>query len=154
MHIIQQVLSLRYSRSCRNIVFQCFVSFLSNSTILPFSLMLAGSLINMVCTNIDQTIFSRRHHHYVYRAFLGALDFCLAAGSHQQLAHHHPDSNIPGSKWSQAPVGELNIYVDDKLAYSSGGVASDITKPFNVHVDLTGALNIRIECARVVGIMV
>lgn len=55
----------------------------------------------------------------------------------------------PNEGWNTSPkvdaIGELKVYTDDKLVYSSGGVSSDITKPIFVNVDLTGALKVRIE---------
>lgn len=55
----------------------------------------------------------------------------------------------PSSKWNDKAksenVGNVKIYADDKLVYTSGAIASDITGPIPVQVDLTGVLNLRIE---------
>lgn len=55
----------------------------------------------------------------------------------------------PNEGWNTSPkadaIGQLKVYADEKLVYSSGGVASDITKPIFVNVDLTGVLKVRIE---------
>ncbi|QAY66361.1 stalk domain-containing protein [Paenibacillus protaetiae] len=55
----------------------------------------------------------------------------------------------PSLDWSKKPksdnVGDLKLYADDKLIYSSGAIASDIQEPIKVDADLKGALKLRVE---------
>lgn len=55
----------------------------------------------------------------------------------------------PSSKWNQLAkndnLGNIKIYADDKLVYTSGAVASDLTAPISIKLDLTGVLNLKIE---------
>ena len=41
-------------------------------------------------------------------------------------------------------IGRLKIDAEDKLVDDSGAIASDITQPVKVEVDLTGALKVQI----------
>jgi hypothetical protein len=54
----------------------------------------------------------------------------------------------PNNQWSkeseQSDIGQLQIYGDGKLLYDSGPVASDITDPISVNVDLTGVMKLEI----------
>ncbi|GMK40609.1 hypothetical protein PCCS19_36650 [Paenibacillus sp. CCS19] len=56
---------------------------------------------------------------------------------------------VPGEQWSTAPSqtefsGSLEVFVDDVSVYKSGHIASNITEPIKVNVDLTGALKVKI----------
>jgi len=55
---------------------------------------------------------------------------------------------VPSDYWNELgkkdDIGNLKIYADDKLVYESGAIASDITQPVKVSVDLTGVLKIKI----------
>lgn len=55
----------------------------------------------------------------------------------------------PSSKWNGKAktdnIGSVKIYADDKVVYTSGAVASDLTEPLVVRLDLTGVLNLRVE---------
>jgi NPCBM/NEW2 domain./Copper amine oxidase N-terminal domain. len=56
---------------------------------------------------------------------------------------------IPSKEWSTAPSqtdfsGSLEVFVDDVSVYKSGKIASNITEPIKVNVDLTGANKVKI----------
>jgi len=54
----------------------------------------------------------------------------------------------PHEAWSEGlseNIGSLKIYADDKLIYESGTIASNITTPVKVNVDVKGVLKVKIE---------
>lgn len=54
----------------------------------------------------------------------------------------------PDEYWSNNlddKIGSLKIYADDKLIYESGIIASNITTPVKVNVDVKGVLKVKIE---------
>ncbi|GIO12176.1 hypothetical protein J19TS2_17310 [Cohnella xylanilytica] len=54
----------------------------------------------------------------------------------------------PSEDWSKSfneNIGLLKIYADDTLVYESGQIASNITAPVKVDVDVKGALKIKVE---------
>jgi hypothetical protein len=61
----------------------------------------------------------------------------------------------PSSKWNTLNqvdnLGNVKIYGDGKLLFDSGAVASDITKPIKVEIDLTGVLKLEIQLNQSIG---
>ena len=60
---------------------------------------------------------------------------------------------VPSADWSQMKtnndIGRLDVITDGKTVYTSGAVHSDITKPIDVNVDLTGVNKVEIRVSNV-----